>query len=324
MPDENRVLTVPFAVLFLATFALFCGIGIVQPVTPRLVQNGLGGNDRDVGLMSTAYAIAAVGCRPLLSLVGRRGPRALMIAGGLVSLVGFAAHLRVDSLTVLAGGRAVAAIGEAMIWVGYGTYVSALAPPGRQAEAISLSTVAVFGGIGVGPLIGDPLAREGRFDLAVLIALGFVLICALTSFALRRSWYPDSGPIRRGRLTWREVIHPAALPTGIVLAFAMVGWSAWNTFVALHGDAIGMASIAPVFTLYAVLALGFRLVGAKVPERLGLGRCAFGSLTGIALGLAVLATFPSAVGVYAGTVVLAGGVALMYPALERAYLAAGA
>ncbi len=316
MSEPKRIITVRFVLLFTVTFGIFLAVGVAQPLIPRLVRDGLGGDDRDVGLMATVYAIASIFSRPLLSWVARRGPRALMIGGAFVTLVGFAIHLRVESLFVLASGRAVAAVGESMVWVGYATYVTGLAPKGRQAEAISLSTVAVFAGLGIGPLIGDPLARAGRFDSAVLWCIAGLALAVALAFLIRRSWYEMPEVRKTGMLTWRELLHPAAIPIGLVLALAMIGWSGWNSFVALHADAIGMRSVAPLFAMYAVLALGFRLVLAKVPELVGLGRCAAGSLSVMAVGLMILAVWPSPLAVYAGTAVIALGMGLMYPSLS--------
>jgi MFS family permease len=64
-----------------------------------------------------------------------------------------------------------------------------------------------------------------------------------------------------------------------------------------------------------VLILLVRIVGARIPDRLG-GRVAGALALGFsATGIAIAAAWPSVAGLLVGTVVLAAGMSLMYPAL---------
>ena len=50
------------------------------------------------------------------------------------------------------------------LFVGAATSISDLAPPGRGAEAASYFSVAVFGGLGIGPVISESVIGSDRFD----------------------------------------------------------------------------------------------------------------------------------------------------------------
>ena len=58
-----------------------------------------------------------------------------------------------------------------------------------------------------------------------------------------------------------------------------------------------------------------RIVGAKLPDRLGSRRAGSLALIGGAAGLAVMAAWSSIAGLILGTILFAAGMSLMYPAM---------
>ena len=313
-----RLVTRPFVLVVACNMAIFTAIGVLTPVLPRLVTRQLGGNNADLGRMTLIYAAGAIGSRPLLSVISRRfGAKQNMMLGAIVAGLGFMLNYNVDSFGVLGLGRAISAIGEALSWVGFSTLISELAPEHRQAEATSISSTSIFGGLALGPLLGEPLAKSGRYNDAVLLIVALsVLALVLALFA------PTStAPKATWRMRWRDVFHPHALATGLTLGLCVVGWVAWSNLVALHADDLGMKSAGPIFTLYAVLALCLRVFGAKLPERIGLVHCAKIAAVFIAMGCAALFIDNTPRGIYVGTAILAAGIALMYPALAALTIA---
>jgi MFS family permease len=69
------------------------------------------------------------------------------------------------------------------------------------------------------------------------------------------------------------------------------------------------------FLIYSILCLSLRVVGARLPEKLGLANVLTIALISLSSGLLILALIAHPSGVYLGTVVLAGGMALIYPSL---------
>ncbi len=70
-----------------------------------------------------------------------------------------------------------------------------------------------------------------------------------------------------------------------------------------------------VFLLYAVVVLITRVVGAPLSDRVGVTRVASAATALIVVGLAVMALWGTAVGLYVGTIPFALGISLQYPAL---------
>jgi predicted MFS family arabinose efflux permease len=300
---------------------LFTAIGITIPVLPRMVERRLGGNDASIGLLTAVYSVAAIGCRPLLAWVGRGGPRRLMISGGAIAAVGMLGHIGTTSLIVVGCARAVLAIGETLLFVGFASRIASLAPPGRDAEYASLGSVAVFTGLGAGPIVGEWFVSRDRWAAPFTVAAALAMTAAVLARAVpadvsSRSTTPTeatSTPLSSNRL--RRLFHPVGLPTGGVLALLVAAYFGWSAYIALHADDLGMDSAAAIFVLFSVITLVARLAGAKVPERIGLIRSARLSGVGIGVALVVTALWAQPAGVYVGTVLMAVGISFMYPSL---------
>jgi len=303
-----------FLVVTAATLAYFVAVGVGLPTLPRFVKDGLGGSSLAVGLTVSAYGIAAVACRPLLSWVSQRyGQRRLMLIGAGVGTVVSLAHVLVSSLLPLLGLRAVMGVAEAFQFVGAATIINELAPPNRRAEATSYFSVAVFTGLGLGPIIGEHFASAGRYDAAFVTAAALGAVAFLITLLFQKPLpHVDRRTTHVGPKP--PLLHPRGLRGGIVLAAAMIGYAGWATFLPLRSDEVGV-SAGLLFLLYSLVVLVLRVAGAKLPERVGLGRCTLVAIVLISAALFVMFAVPGAAGLWLGTAVLAFGIAFLYPAL---------
>ena len=183
----DRVLTKPFALTMLAEFALCTSIGMLLAVVPVYADDELG-----VGSFGVAVAVAAVSpmvlvCQPLAGrYADRNGRRILVVAGGVLAALAVAAYVVADSLPLLVVLRLLTGTGEAMALVGAATIVTDLAPEHRRGEALSIFSLGLWGGLALGPLIGELVLGDTRFDAVWLLAAS----CCLAARADRA---PPSG-----------------------------------------------------------------------------------------------------------------------------------
>ncbi len=317
---ETSLVTPRFALIVAAAWMYFLAFFVLVPVLPRHVGDTLGGGDLEIGLVSTAFAMSALVVRPSLGRLGdRRGRRLLFFGGTLVTAASIAPYALVDSIPLLVALRLVGGVGEAAAFVGAATAVQDLAPDHRRGEATSLFSLAVYGGIGLGPALGEWLWRSGGFERTVLASVVLSLLACALGSAIPAHTPSAIAPSERPS-GLRGVLHPAAVAPGVVLAASLIGFVGFTTFLAPHVDRIagggaGSGNAGPAFILYAAIVLVVRLFFARLPDQLGArtgGTLALGS---IGLGLAVIAAWPTLVGVYVGTAVLAFGVAFNFPTL---------
>src|SRR5262245_40535413 len=184
----SRLVSKPFIAVTAAALAFFTYVGMLVPIVPTFIDDELGAGEIGVGLSLATFAAAAICVRPLIGRLGKRpGRRAGMVGGPL--LAGAAGFLcsTVHSLWQLLALRGVAGIGEAALFVGAATLVADLAPPHRRAEAASYFSVAVFGGLGIGPIIGDTVLGNDHYGRAFLLAGAVAWLAAvLCLFVPRR------------------------------------------------------------------------------------------------------------------------------------------
>jgi len=203
-------------------------------------------------------------------------------------------------------------VGEAAFFVGAGTLVTDLAPADRRGEAISYWSVAVYGGLAFGPALGETLLGDDRFDAVWLVSAALAALAAIIGLTTR-----DVVALRTESTEGPRppLINRSALAPGLVLFLGLVSLAGFAAFVPLYVSDIGLSDSSGILFLYGALILVIRIVGARLPDRLGPLRAGTWA-TGVgALGMLVIAAWPSVVGLVVGTVVFASGMSLLYPAI---------
>jgi MFS family permease len=305
-----RLLGAPFVLTVCSTFAGMLSLGILLPVLPRYAEGSLSAGAVAVGLSVGASSITAVLAQPLVGRVGDvRGRRVLLVGGPLLLAAVGVGYLAADSVAVLIGLRLVAGVGEGMVLVGGASVVTDLAPPARRGQAISYFTLAPYGGLALGPLLGELVLGGDRYDAVWLVSAGAALAAAVLGALV-----PETSPegARAGAV---QLVHRAALAPGVVLLCALLGFGAFNAFITLYALELGLEGGGLLFLEFAGIVVAVRLFGARLPDVLGPVRCATLALLFLAAGFATMAGWPEPAGLFVGTALMALGQSLAYPAL---------
>jgi predicted MFS family arabinose efflux permease len=313
-PTRPALLTPAFVTVTLAALAYFTGDGVLIPAVPRYTHGPLGAGDVAVGLVVAAFSLSAFFLRPWAGRVADRwGRRPLMLAGAGLFAASTLAYGLASSPAALAGLRLLTGAGEALFWVGALTAVADLAPAERRGEAMSLASLSLYLGIGVGPLLGELAIDRLGFAAAWALAAGCGLVAVALSLRVpdTRPDNPEAGgPPARHRL-----VHPAGLLPGLLLLAGITGMAGFLTFVPLYALDLGLDGSRGVLLLFAAIVVGIRSLGARLPDRLGAARATRAAMALTATGLAVAGAWRTPAGLLAGTAVFAVGIALLTPAV---------
>jgi MFS family permease len=321
VPAETptRLLSARFVLLVASGTGYFAAQGTVFPLLPRYIERELGGGDVAVGVATGVFALGAVVIRPLAGLAGDRfGRRFLVLVGATtyaVSVLLYAPAAEAGGVPLLLLPRILSGLSGGMIYVGQATMATELAPPARQGEAVSYYSVAVFGGLALGPIVGEAALDLSGFVAAFLVAVGFAAASALLALGLPETRRPgprvhDAAGVPLPR---RRLLHPAALRSGSVLflgGFTAVGFF---TFMPLHAEDLGVDEIGPVYTIYAIATMAMRVGGARLPDRLSRHTLGVVALVGTALAGGVLGLWRDPAALYVAPIVLAAGMAFLFP-----------
>lgn len=298
-----------FLLISAASFFYFASIGATLPVMPLFVEGPLGRGNIAVGVVAGSFSIAAVLFRPVSGMIGdRRGRRILIVGGGALAAVSIAILPLLDSIVPVVIARIANGIGEAFFFTGAVSAITDIAPAERRGEAMSLFSVTLYGGLALGPLAGEWLKGSYGFD-AVWIASGAVGILAAVFGTMLPSLVP-AGVSSKSRL-----IHPAGIGPGLVLMCSVWAFAGFSSFLPLYAKQLGMQGSGPLFFIYSFFILLVRLLGAKIPDRLGFIRTIAISLGFTVGGMLLMGTLGSVPGLYIATAVLGVGQSLAAPAL---------
>lgn len=306
-----------FVLVVAVGFAYFSGLGVLAPVLPRYVEDELAGGGAEVGIVVGSFVVSAALLRPWVGRVGDRDGRRVLVVGGCLaagaSMLGYGLP---GGLAVLVLLRLVTGAGEAAAFVGAATAAQDLAPPERRGQAASYFSVAVYGGLGLGPPVGEWVYRAHGPGTAWAVAAGCCLVGALLALAMPAD-RPSASEMRPLSPSggWRSSLHPAGLRPGVILALGASGYAGFSAFVPLYVDEIGLSDAGPAFVEYAVIVLAVRVFGSRLPDRLGARTGPLAALVLQASGLVLMGVWASPTGLYAATAVYAAGVSLLYPAL---------
>ena len=174
-----------------------------------------------------------------------------------------------SNLGVLVAVRMLGGFGEAGFFVGAATMITDLAPR-RTAGRGGLVLV----GRGLRRALVRPVPRRGgarrRRTTTRLARVGAARVRGRRSRAVHARESPTRrGRDARGRASASRSCNRARCAPGTVLFLGLCGSPGFTAFVPLYVNDIGLDDSGLVFLLYGVLILVVRIVGAKVPDRLG-------------------------------------------------------
>lgn len=310
---EARLFTRPFVSLSAAVLAFFVSGAVFLPVVPRFTIGPLGGDDVAVGVVLGAFAVASLLMRPFAGrFADRRGRRVVLIAGAIITVGASFGHLIAGTIPLLVAMRVLLGVGEALFFVAALAAATDLAPDHRRGEAISLISLSLYLGLAIGPVVGETLL--GWFGYAaVWLAAG---VLALVAVGL--SWFaPETlPPGSRARASdRRQLLHRRGVEPGLLLLCGVWGMGPFFAFLPLLADERGLGGAGTFFGVFAIIVVGLRIVGAKLPDRIGAARLSGTALVVSAVGMAIAGVAPTFIGLLAATVVFAIGVAFTFPAI---------
>ena len=288
-------------------------LGILLPVVPVFVKHDLGGNDIAVGVVVGAFAVGAVLIRPFTGRLGDRvGRRVLIVVGGVIVGSAGLLYLLASSVVPLVLVRVLGGIGEAAFFVGAASMITDLAPESRPRRSDQLLVDRRVRRTRVRAALGNLLLGDDHFDRVWLTSATLAFVAGAIGLFTRdvMTFEPAARDAPRPPLISRAAIAP-----GTVLFLGLMGLAGFTEFVPLYVKEIGMSNSSGVFLLYGGLILAVRLLGARVPDRIGPVKAGTIATATSAAGLLIMASVAEPAALYAGTVVFSIGMSFLYPAM---------
>jgi len=299
-----------FAGIFAVTFLGLIAVGSVLPVLPRYVHGPLHSTDLAVGVVIGSYAVTGLLLRPVAGrLADTRGRRPTVLLGALlVSLSGllYLPHLGIPGLIM---ARLVLGAGEGALYTAGSAWIVDMAPAARRGRILGLYGLAVWGGLSVGPLLGEVLLSSSGYSTVWICAAVLPLVGAAIAMRVPDPFQPHS------QAEPHPLIAPEAVRPGLAVALASAGYATLAAFIVLLLESRGIENGAIVFAAFAAMIVLARLLAGHLPDRYGPAPVAIGAVLIEAGGLLLIAVSHSLVLAMIGGMAMGGGFSLLNPSL---------
>jgi MFS family permease len=299
----------PFWRIVGCVFIGMLGFGAMIPLLPVYLRDQIHCSTFVTGfVIGIASAFAVLGrllAGPAADTKGRRFAFAVGIA--LCGCAGIL-YLPVFGLAGVTLGRVFHGVGEAFFMTAAVTWAVDLAPPHERAQALGFFASGVWGGLSLGPLVGQMLEawQSAAFFVTASSIAVFLLIWMTPEEALAHS------PITATRIRMR-IPRPVWVP-GLVLGFANVAYAAMAGFLVLLLRDRGPGG-KYAFASFAVCVLFTRTLLGSLPDRMGPRRTLFLGLTLLIAGLLLIATTRSPVVATWASAIVGLGYSFPWPSL---------
>lgn len=188
--EPSHLFSGPFLVLNVSAFCSAVSFSTLLPLISLLVTEQTGGGDVAVGFAISIFAVTAIAARPTIGLLGdRRGRRFLVVTGCLLTALTTYGHVWADTYAVILLMRLLIGAFQGAFFVGSAAMVSDMASEERRGEALSWFSVSIYGGMAIGPWVGESARAWGDgatvldgFDVAFIVS--GTLMMAATAVAL--------------------------------------------------------------------------------------------------------------------------------------------
>lgn len=260
---------VPISALLGATFAVVSAELMISGLLPAIAKD-VGVDIPTAGLLITGYAVGVAVAGPLLALATTAVPRkTLLLLVMAVFLVGNALCAISTNYVMLLGSRILVSACHGLFFGVAMVIATGLAPPGRQAMAVSL----VMAGVNAATIVGVPLGVAigngygWRAPFWVLLGVGAVaaLVIALLIPSVRQEEDRPRSDLRR---ELAAAVRPIVLLCYANIALLMVGYFCVVAYIApFLTDAVGIPMEGVPWVLFAISIAGF--IGNLLGGRLG-------------------------------------------------------
>ena len=236
---EKRV----FKVLFLSTFAVMLGVGIIAPLMPIYAKH-LGATGIWLGIIFSGFSLSRAIFTPIIGKLSDLRGRKIFISLGLLGYTFFSlSYAWVSLVYELALIRFLHGFTSSMVLPIAMAYIGEISPRGKEGVYMGTFNISLFLGMGAGPLIGGALTHYFNISSA-FYALGGLSALAL---ALVLFFLPESNlPARRNNksISFQKILENN-LVKGIVIfrAINALGRGSIMAFLPLFAASVGVGSL---------------------------------------------------------------------------------
>ena len=186
--------------LLSALFIALVGIGIIAPVMP-IYATELGATGFTLGLIIAGFSLSRGLLQPFVGgMADKHGRKRFLVAGLLIYSAAGYTYTLASSVEHLVLIRILHGVGSAMIVPMAMAYIGDMSPQGEEGKYMGMLNIALFSGIGGGPILGgfflDIWGQNSAFyAMAALSLVSMLLVGGLLPEQVKSEKMEDYGPM---------------------------------------------------------------------------------------------------------------------------------
>jgi MFS family permease len=233
-----------FIFLCLSNFALLLSVQFLLPTLPLYLQT-IGGSQSDVGLVMSAYTIAAMFMRAIAGwLSDRWGRRSVMMVGLAAIVIATLLYPFGSSVPIVAGIRGLHGLAFGLAGTAMGAIAADSLPAARMAEGIGYYGLTIPLSMGLAPMIGiflqTKLGYSGLFVVVTLTAV-LTILCGLPVKS-PRAIGPVPSPAGTTGFVSSLIEKSVLLPSTVMFLLSLVN-GAVVYFIALYAHSLNAGNV---------------------------------------------------------------------------------
>ncbi len=256
------------------------GFGAVIPMLPVYLHVQAGASTFVTGLLiGLSSALALLGRLFAGRIADRHGRRIALLLGMAFCVGAGVLYFPVFGLWAMPPARVLHGLGEGFFVTAAVAWAVDVAPENRRAQALGFLSSGIWGGVSVGPAIGQTLGTMGR--VAGFVAISSAIVICIVSLMPEETLPHQSEPTR-----W---FPPQVLLPGFILGFGNVTYAAMSGFLILLLRQRGHDGTTWAFSAFALAVLFGRAAFGALPDRVGPRISLYAGYAFLAVGLVAIA-----------------------------------
>jgi MFS family permease len=288
-----------------AAFVGMLGFGAVIPILPVYLHHDTGASTFVTGLViGLASAFALIGRLFAGKVADHRGRRIALLSGMGFCIGAGLLYLPAFGMWGLGAARILHGLGEGFFVTAAVAWAVDIAPASRRAQALGLLSSGIWGGVCVGPAIGQAMGSMEK--VAMFLAASSVAVIALV-LLMEEDLRPQAVVPSR----W---FPSAVLVPGFILGFGNVTYAAMSGFLILLLRERGHDATW-AFSAFAFAVLFGRFMFGGMPDRMGPRRTLLIGYAFLGAGLIAIAVQHASVFDVPAAILVGLGYSFPWPAL---------
>lgn len=310
-----RLWTSFFILLTVANFGLAIIFYLLTSTLSRWSETSLGSSAAAAGLVGTAWFVGAMLGRLLMGWAEAwLGERRVMVASLAGMALGTLLYPLIGSVGPLLALRLVHGIVFGLAATALAGATLARVPASRRGEGSGWFTFGLALATGLGPFLGTLLTGSRSGQPAVFaVAIGYGVLSLVLGTVAARQLTPRPGP--GAPLSWGQLVTPAVIPIGLVIAPCAIPFGAILTLLPAFAVDMGLEGPAALyFLLYAAVIVVSRPAAGVLQDRLGDMSIMVPIIVFLLAGVVMTATATNGFTLLAGGALLGLGYGTLVPA----------